>query len=343
MATPSRRAADEFIELRRRTRRPSRSGPRRAEHRLVLPRCTNCGTFRFPPVAVLLRRAAHQEVEWIEHDGDGEIYSFTVMRHAVIPEVADALPIVIGGGRAARTRTACRLSATSSTATRRRARSACRSRSTGTTSTRARSRASDRAPDPRRRPRGRTRGRAPTRCASATATCASRGARPTRARTASPNALRAARRRARRPRAVARAELVPAPGAAARVLEARRDVLPRELAPESRRARVRDRRPRAARRRRPGAPKSATRSRPARDARRPRPRRALARGTTIDDGADSYEAFVAAGAADRSRARRHLRRRRCCSCTPPRSPGARTRRCCRRARCSRRALLMAPW
>ena len=35
---------------------------------------------------------------------------------------------------------------------------------------------------------------------------------------------------ARRPRALARSELVPAPGAAARLLEARRDVLPGELA-----------------------------------------------------------------------------------------------------------------
>ena len=35
-----------------------------------------------------------QEVEWIDHDGAGEIYSFTVIRHAVIPQVAEALPFV---------------------------------------------------------------------------------------------------------------------------------------------------------------------------------------------------------------------------------------------------------
>ncbi len=66
-----------------------------AEHRLVVPRCTNCGTFRFPPAAFCWT-CRHQDVDWVEHDGDAELYSFTVMRHAVIPTVADALPIVIG-------------------------------------------------------------------------------------------------------------------------------------------------------------------------------------------------------------------------------------------------------
>jgi uncharacterized OB-fold protein len=66
-----------------------------AEHRLVLPRCTNCGTFRFPPAAFCWV-CRHQDVEWVLHDGNGELYSFTVMRHAVVPAVANALPIVIG-------------------------------------------------------------------------------------------------------------------------------------------------------------------------------------------------------------------------------------------------------
>src|SRR5664279_3804621 len=65
------------------------------EHRLVLPRCTHCAKFRFPPAAFCWN-CRHQDVEWVEHDGNGELYSFTVMRHAVIPQFADALPIVIG-------------------------------------------------------------------------------------------------------------------------------------------------------------------------------------------------------------------------------------------------------
>jgi uncharacterized OB-fold protein len=66
-----------------------------AEHRLVVPRCTNCATFRFPPAAFCFV-CRHQDVEWVEHNGDAELYSFTVIRHAVIPGLADALPIVIG-------------------------------------------------------------------------------------------------------------------------------------------------------------------------------------------------------------------------------------------------------
>jgi uncharacterized OB-fold protein len=64
-----------------------------AEHRLVVPRCTTCGTYRLPPAPFCFNCRA-QEVEWIDHDGAGEIYSFTVIRHAVIPQVADALPFV---------------------------------------------------------------------------------------------------------------------------------------------------------------------------------------------------------------------------------------------------------
>ena len=64
-----------------------------AEHRLVLPRCTACGTFRFPPSPFCFACRA-QDVEWVEHEGNGTVYSFTVIRHAVIPDVKDALPFI---------------------------------------------------------------------------------------------------------------------------------------------------------------------------------------------------------------------------------------------------------
>ena len=64
-----------------------------AEHRLVVPRCTACDAFRFPPSPFCWRCRA-QDVEWVEQDGAGEIYSFTIIRHAVIPDVRDALPVV---------------------------------------------------------------------------------------------------------------------------------------------------------------------------------------------------------------------------------------------------------
>jgi uncharacterized OB-fold protein len=64
-----------------------------SEHRLVLPRCMTCGTFRFPPSPFCYRCRA-QGVDWVGHDGAGSIYAFTVIRHAVIAPVADALPLI---------------------------------------------------------------------------------------------------------------------------------------------------------------------------------------------------------------------------------------------------------
>ncbi len=64
-----------------------------AEHRLILPKCTTCGTYRFPPGPFCWKCRA-QEVEWVEQDGRGTIFSYTVVRHPVIPEMAEALPVV---------------------------------------------------------------------------------------------------------------------------------------------------------------------------------------------------------------------------------------------------------
>jgi uncharacterized OB-fold protein len=64
-----------------------------AEHRLTIPRCTQCGMFRMPPSPFCWNCRA-QGVEWVEHDGTGTVYSFTVIRHAVIPDVRDGLPYV---------------------------------------------------------------------------------------------------------------------------------------------------------------------------------------------------------------------------------------------------------
>jgi uncharacterized OB-fold protein len=33
-------------------------------------------------------------VEWVDHDGRGTVYAFTVIRHAVIPSLAPALPLI---------------------------------------------------------------------------------------------------------------------------------------------------------------------------------------------------------------------------------------------------------
>ncbi len=64
-----------------------------AQHRLVVPRCTTCGTFRLPPSPFCWKCRA-QGLDWVEHVGNGTVYSYTVIRHAVIPPVRDALPLV---------------------------------------------------------------------------------------------------------------------------------------------------------------------------------------------------------------------------------------------------------
>jgi uncharacterized OB-fold protein len=63
------------------------------EHRLVIPRCTSCGTFRMPPSAFCWKCRA-QAVEWVEHDGRGQVYAFTVIWHPLLPDVADTVPYV---------------------------------------------------------------------------------------------------------------------------------------------------------------------------------------------------------------------------------------------------------
>ena len=63
------------------------------EHRLVVPRCTSCGTHRLPPSPFCWHCRA-QEVEWVEQPGTGTVYSFTVVWHPVLPDLADSVPYV---------------------------------------------------------------------------------------------------------------------------------------------------------------------------------------------------------------------------------------------------------
>jgi uncharacterized OB-fold protein len=64
------------------------------EHRLVAQRCTSCGTFRMPPTAICWN-CHSREMEYADLPGTGTVYTFTVARHALIPEVRAALPYVI--------------------------------------------------------------------------------------------------------------------------------------------------------------------------------------------------------------------------------------------------------
>lgn len=63
------------------------------EHRLVVPRCTSCGTFRLPPSAFCWK-CQSQDVEWVEQSGRGTVYSFTIVWHPLLPDLADSVPYV---------------------------------------------------------------------------------------------------------------------------------------------------------------------------------------------------------------------------------------------------------
>jgi uncharacterized OB-fold protein len=65
------------------------------EGRLLSSRCTNCGTFVLPPAPYCFV-CQHHEFEWVELPGTGTIYSFTVVRHALAPQLANAVPYVSG-------------------------------------------------------------------------------------------------------------------------------------------------------------------------------------------------------------------------------------------------------
>jgi uncharacterized OB-fold protein len=66
-----------------------------AEDRLVAPRCTSCGTFRLPPSPFCFA-CRHREVEWVELPGTGTVYTFTVVRHPLHPDLGPVCPYVSG-------------------------------------------------------------------------------------------------------------------------------------------------------------------------------------------------------------------------------------------------------
>ncbi len=60
-------------------------------HEFVLPRCTACGAWRFPPQA-LCPHCLSDQFTWEQASGKGTIYTFSVVSLALIPDWADDLP-----------------------------------------------------------------------------------------------------------------------------------------------------------------------------------------------------------------------------------------------------------
>jgi uncharacterized protein len=65
------------------------------QDRLVVPRCTSCGTFRMPPFPIC-HVCQSDGVEWVELSGRGAVYSYTVVRHPLHPDLSAVVPYVSG-------------------------------------------------------------------------------------------------------------------------------------------------------------------------------------------------------------------------------------------------------
>ncbi len=65
-----------------------------SDHRLTCQQCAACGAFRMPPSG-FCPRCRSQASSWADLSGRGTVFSFTVARHALTPELADCLPYVV--------------------------------------------------------------------------------------------------------------------------------------------------------------------------------------------------------------------------------------------------------
>src|ERR1700737_1011461 len=65
------------------------------DDRLVVPRCTKCGTYRLPPSAYCFS-CQTRDIEWVELPGTGTLYTFTVVRHPLHPDLAEICPYAPG-------------------------------------------------------------------------------------------------------------------------------------------------------------------------------------------------------------------------------------------------------
>ena len=61
------------------------------ERRLVFQRCRRCGTFRHLP-HVMCGRCQSPDHEWVESEGRGAVYTYTIATHSVHAATAGAVP-----------------------------------------------------------------------------------------------------------------------------------------------------------------------------------------------------------------------------------------------------------
>lgn len=66
-----------------------------ARHELALPRCDGCGAFAWYPKD-RCRSCGGTAFTWTPVSGRGRLFSWTVVRHAFLPQFADLVPFVPG-------------------------------------------------------------------------------------------------------------------------------------------------------------------------------------------------------------------------------------------------------
>lgn len=62
--------------------------------KLMLPRCDECGKVHFYPRS-RCPFCMSKELRWVESDGNGKVYSYTLVHRALNPADANRLPFVI--------------------------------------------------------------------------------------------------------------------------------------------------------------------------------------------------------------------------------------------------------
>ncbi|HXQ60260.1 MAG TPA: Zn-ribbon domain-containing OB-fold protein, partial [Acidimicrobiales bacterium] len=65
-----------------------------ARHRLVVQRCTACDQTRHPP-GPICPRCRSTASQWSDLPGTGSVFTYTVVRQAFIPSLADHLPYIV--------------------------------------------------------------------------------------------------------------------------------------------------------------------------------------------------------------------------------------------------------
>jgi hypothetical protein len=61
------------------------------EHRLVIQRCRDCGTFRHLP-HVMCARCQSSAYDWVESAGRGTVFTYTIVVHPVHEATIDVVP-----------------------------------------------------------------------------------------------------------------------------------------------------------------------------------------------------------------------------------------------------------